>query len=328
MRILVTGATGFTGKQLCRRLVQDGYAVRVLVRDPGQCAEFLRYGMEVVKGDLRDPHSLKEATREIDTVYHLAAIYRIQSASPQEFRVVNAEGTERLLQASCQNGVRRFVHCSTVGVHGHIAHPPGNEETPYGPGDLYQRTKLEGELVAQRYMKEEKLAVTIFRPVGIYGPGDLRFLKLFRAIHKRRFVMLGSGEVTYHLTYIDDLIDGILLCGKKDEAVGKIYILGGNGYVKLNELVEIIADELKVARPSWHFPLWPVYAAGFVCELACKPFKIEPPLYRRRIDFFKKSRAFDISKAGRELGFQPKVDLKEGIHRTASWYFENRYLRH
>lgn len=327
MKVLVTGATGFTGKRLCRRLVQDGYSVRVLIRDPGQCAEFTRYGMEVVRGDLRDPRSLNEATREVDTVYHLAAIYRIQSVSPQEFRVVNAEGTERLLEASCQNGVRRFVHCSTVGVHGHIAHPPGNEETPYGPGDLYQRTKLEGELVAQRYMKEGRLAVTIFRPVGIYGPGDLRFLKLFRAIHKRRFVMLGSGEVKYHLTYIDDLIDGIILCGTRDEAVGNIYILGGNAYVRLNELVEIIADELKVARPRWHFPLWPVYAAGFVCELACKPLNIEPPLYRRRIDFFNKCRAFDISKARRELGFQPKVDLKEGIHRTTSWYFENGYLK-
>ena len=138
--------------------------------------------------------------------------------------------------------------------------------------------------------------------------------------------MLGSGEVNYHLTYIDDLVDGIVRCGTQDKAIGKIYILGGERYVTLNHLVAMIADELKVSRPKAHIPLWPVYAAGYVCEKLCKPFRIEPPLYRRRIDFFRKNRAFDISKAKTELGFQPKVDLSEGIHRTARWYFENGYL--
>ena len=139
--------------------------------------------------------------------------------------------------------------------------------------------------------------------------------------------MLGSGEVNYHLTYIDDLVDGIIRCGTQDQAIGKIYILGGESYVTLSQLVAMIADELKVRRPRLHFPLWPVYAAGFICELLCKPLRMEPPLYRRRIDFFRKSRAFDISKAKRELGFQPRVDLREGIHRTASWYSENGHLR-
>jgi nucleoside-diphosphate-sugar epimerase len=154
----------------------------------------------------------------------------------------------------------------------------------------------------------------------MYGPRDLRFLKLFRAIKKRRFIMLGSGEVTCHLVYIDDLMDGIILCGTQERAIGNIYILGGEGYVTLDRLATMIAEELEVPPPRLHLPLWPVYVAGFLCEALCKPLRIEPPLYRRRIDFFRNSRAFDISKAKRELGFEPKTDLRTGIRLTAAWY--------
>jgi nucleoside-diphosphate-sugar epimerase len=233
---------------------------------------------------------------------------------------VNVTGTENLLKASLANGVARFIHCSTVGVHGGIKHPPANEDTPYGPGDHYQESKAEGEKIAIRFMREKQIAVTVFRPAPIYGPGDLRFLKLFKAIHNRRFWMIGSGNVFYHLTYIDDLIEGILLCGTRNCAVGKIYIIGGNEYVTLNKLVTLIAQALAVRLPDRRVPLWPVYALGYACETICRPFGIDPPLYKRRVDFFTKNRAFDISKAKRELGFEPKTDLMTGIGLTAEWY--------
>ena len=283
-------------------------------------------GIEIWKADLCEPSSLYSAVKGIDSVFHIAALYRQQGVHPKMFWKVNAEAVEHLMKACLKSGVQRVVHCSTAGVHGHITPSPGNENSPYNPGDEYQASKLAGEKIAKKYMDEGKLAVTIFRPTAIYGPGDLRLLKLFRAINQRRFLMLGSGEVCYHLVFIDDLIDGILLCGTRNDAIGKIYILGGAEPVTLNQLVDMIADELQVSVPSIHVPLWPVYAAGFACEVICKPFGLEPPLYRRRIDFFKKNRAFDISKAKRELGFQPKIELKEGIHRTASWYKENGYL--
>jgi len=326
VKCLVTGATGFTGSHLCERLSKEGNSVRGLVRNLDRCQTLRNWGIEVVQGDLCDPLSLGAALKGIAVVYHIAAIFRKECQDPRMFWTTNAEGTKHLLEASIQNGVRRFVHCSTVGVHGHISVPPATEDTPYKPGDLYQETKLAGEKIAQRFMEEGKIAVTIFRPTGIYGPRDLRFLKLFRAIKKRLFVMLGSGEVNYHLTYIDDLIDGIIRCGTQDRAIGQTYILGGERFVTLSQLVAMIADELEVPRPRWHLPLWPMYAVGFVTEMACRPFKIEPPLYRRRIDFFNKSRAFDISKAKSELNYQPKIDLAQGIHRTAHWYFENGYL--
>ncbi|MCA9472730.1 MAG: NAD-dependent epimerase/dehydratase family protein [Nitrospirales bacterium] len=326
MKAFVTGGTGFTGSHLCAELVRQGYQVRALVRENSQVSELEKLKIEQVQGDLCDPSSFGKALEGVDIVFHIAALFRQQGVNPEVFRKVNGESVGHLIRASLDHGVKRFIHCSTVGVHGHIEHSPANEDAPFGPGDLYQETKLEGELIARQYQKEGKLDITIVRPAGIYGPGDLRFLKLFKAIHRRRFVMIGKGTINYHFTYIDDLIQGIMLSSQSEQAIGQTYIIAGKEYVPLNQLVTMIAEALHVKPPSLRIPPWPVYAAGYVCELLCKPLNIEPPLYRRRIDFFKKNRAFDITKASKELGFEPQVNLKEGIHRTACWYKEHGYL--
>jgi nucleoside-diphosphate-sugar epimerase len=325
-RILVTGATGFTGSHLCERLAKQGFSVRALVRDPSRCSELYKWGVETVTGDLCDPNSLRRATRGIDVVYHIAALFRQENVSRKEMWAVNVQGTKNILEAAIQMHVRKFVHCSTVGVHGDIKQPPGTEDTPYGPGDRYQDTKTEGERVVLRALAEGRLPIVVFRPGGIYGPRDLRFLKLFKTIKNRSFIMLGSGQVIYQMVYIDDLIDGILLCGTNERATGNVYILTGSEPITLNQLVRAIATVLGVAPPSLRFPVTPVYLAGFICEIICKPLGIHPPLYRRRVDFFRKIRSFDISKARRELGFCPKTDLNCGIKLTADWYRQAGYL--
>ena len=326
MRVLVTGGTGFAGSHLCRRLIGAGYQVRVLVRDLSRAGHLSQLGAELVLGDLRDLESLKRAVAGIELVYHIAAVFRQEDLSPKQMWEVNAGGTKNLLKAAEEAHVRRFVHCSTIGVHGETKNSPDNEDSPYRPGDHYQRSKVAGEKIVLTHMAEGQLPIVVFRPGGIYGPGDLRFLKLFKAIKKGRFVMLGSGEVLYQMIYIDDLIDGILLCGTKDLAIGRVYILTGEEPVTLNQLVEIIAHTLGVSTPRLRFPVAPVYLASYLCELLCKPLGIDPPIYRRRVDFFRKSRSFDISRAKRELGFQPKTDLRTGIELTADWYRENGYL--
>src|SRR5688572_1715352 len=320
MKALVTGATGFTASHLCERLLAEGYHVRGLVRNPSRCSALSQRGGELVAGDLRDLESLKDAVNGIDVVYHIAALYRQENVSRRDMWETNVQGTRNLLDAALGAGVQRFVHCSTVGVHGDIKNPPANEETPYGPGDHYQASKAEGERVALEFMAQTQLPIVVFRPGAIYGPGDLRFLKLFRAIKRRRFIMLGSGQVSYHMIYIDDLIDGILLCGTSDKSVGRVYILAGESAATLNQIVEVIGEVLDSPPPALRLPVAPVYLAGLVCEMICKPLGINPPLYRRRVDFFRKNRAFDISKAKSELSFKPKIDLKTGIGLTAEWY--------
>jgi nucleoside-diphosphate-sugar epimerase len=325
-RILVTGGTGFTGGHLCERLAKEGDTVRALVRDRDRCGELSRWGVEVVTGDLRDPASLTRAMQGIDTVYHIAALYRPENVWRREMWETNVQGTQNILDAAVKGGVQRFVHCSTVGVHGDITHPPANEEAPYAPGDYYQESKAEGERVVLEYMAKGRLPIVVVRPAGIYGPRDLRFLKLFKAVKTGRFAMIGSGDVLYHMTYIDDLISGLLLCSRQARALGNVYILAGEEATSLNRLVQVMAEVLGVPAPRLRIPVAPVYLAGFMCELLCKPLGINPPLYRRRVNFFRKTRSFDISKAKRELGFAPKTDLKTGVGLTADWYRQYDYL--
>ena len=325
-RILVTGAAGFTGSHLCERLTREGYAVRALVRDPNRSDALRRCGVEVAVGDMRDAGSLERAAAGRDVIYHIAALFRPENVSRKDMWETNVIGTKNILAAAEKAAVQRFVHCSTVGVHGDIKNPPANETTPYAPGDYYQDSKTEGEKVAIEYMRANRVQVVVFRPGGIYGPGDLRFLKLFKAIKSRKFVMLGSGEILYQLIYIDDLVDGILLCGQKEQALGNVFILTGKEPITLNELVSAIADTLGADTPKLRLPVAPVYWAGFLCELLCKPLGINPPLYRRRVDFFRKNRSFDISKARTLLGFEPSVDVSTGVARTAEWYNQSGYL--
>jgi nucleoside-diphosphate-sugar epimerase len=319
-RVLVTGASGFTGGHLCRRLSIEGHMVRALVRNEAAAAALSGSVAEVTIGDVRDRAAVGRAVTNVEIVYHVAASYRQGSVSRQEMYATNVQGTRNLLDAAVSAGAKRFIHCSTVGVHGGVKNPPADEQSPFAPGDDYQESKAEAERVVMDYMAAGKMPAVVFRPAGIYGPGDLRFLKLFRAIQTGRFVMVGSGEVLYHLIYIDDLIEGIVLCASQARAVGNVYILAGAEAVKLNQLTEMIAESLDVLPSNLRFPFAPVYVAAVICEAICKPFGVSPPIYRRRVDFFRKTRSFNISKAQKELGFSPKTDLRTGIRLTAEWY--------
>ena len=326
MRTLVTGATGFTGGHLARRLVAGGDTVRVIVRDPAKAEDLAAAGIEVVGGDLTDRGSLDRAMAGVDVVYNIAALYRSAGLKSSAYRAVNADAVATLIHCARGTGARRVVHCSTVGVHGDVEHPPANEDAPLRPGDVYQETKLQGEDLGRDAAAATGVELVIARPSGIYGPGDRRLFKLFGGVARGRFLVLGNGRIFYHLTYIDDLCDGFRLCGTVPGAAGRTYILAGDEVTTLNELVALTATIANVKPPAMHWPVWPFWVTGALCETVCAPFGIEPPIFRRRVDFFTKSRAFDISRARAELGFAPRVGLREGIGRTLEWYREHRWI--
>jgi nucleoside-diphosphate-sugar epimerase len=325
VRALVTGATGFTGGHLARTLAARGSQVRALVRDPAKAADLAAAGVDLIVGDIRSREALDAAMRGVDVVHHVAASYREAGVAREVYREVNALAAERVVESAAASGVRRVVHCSTVGVHGDIKDPPANEDAPLAPGDIYQQTKLEGEELARAAGTRLGVEVVVVRPTGIYGPGDRRLLKLFRAVVKR-WPTLGSGEIYYHLTYIDDVVEGFRLCAEHPRAGGRTYILAGGEVTRLNELIALIAESAGVAPPRLHLPVWPFWAAGALCEAVCVPLGISPPIYRRRVDFYTKSRAFDISRARAEIGYAPQVTVKDGIRRTLEWYRRHGWL--
>lgn len=324
MKVLVTGASGFTGSNLANALVRQGDEVYGFVRPTSQ-VDSLSPEVSLIRGDLTSQASVHQAVKDMDIVYHVAATFRDSGIAKQGYYDVNVAGTRHVVEACRAHNVSRMVHCSTMGVHGHVENPPGTEQSPFNPGDEYQRTKLEAEKLVAQAIKEG-LPATIFRPTGIYGPGDERFLKLFRSIKSRTFIMFGSGEVFYHLIYIDDLVQGIISCGENPEALGKTYIIGGEKATTLNELTDSVAKVLGVQKPRWRVSFWVLWQAAALCEDICKPSGIKPPLYRRRADFFRKSRSFDASKIQRELGFRPTINLEEGLRQTAMWYQSNNLI--
>jgi nucleoside-diphosphate-sugar epimerase len=317
--VLVTGATGFTGGALARRLVADGHSVTAFVRPSSDVSALAEIGVEIVSLDITNYDEVARQMRPFDRVFHIAASYRQEHADLEEFRRVNVHATQHLLRAALEQGVGRFVHCSTVGIHGPIDDPPANETYRPKPNDHYQSTKLEGEQAAHEYFAKG-LPGTVVRPTAIYGPGDRRFVKLFRPIKKGVFVMIGSGETLYHMVYIDDLVQGFLLAGEREEALGEVFIIGGERHCSINEIVTEIARALGVKRPRWSVPMAPVYYAAAICEDICRPLGISAPLYRRRVEFFEMNRAFTIEKARRLLGYEPKYDLRSGIAATAAGY--------
>jgi dihydroflavonol-4-reductase len=325
-RVLVTGATGFAGSAMLRALAGGGHRVRALVRDRSHARALELAGIEVAVGNMKDSASLTRALRDVSVVYHFASIFRQAGLPEEEFRSVNVEGPSRLIIAASGAGVSRVVHISTVGVHGDIEHPPATESSPFGAGDVYQRSKLEGEQQAVCTAARLGVPLTVVRPAPMYGPRDRRLLKMFRGVAHRRFPILGKGDALFSMVHIDDLVDGVRLAGESPSAVGRTYIIGSEEYMSLNALVDLIAEEAGVEPLRVHLPVWPFWAAGAVCETLCKPLNIEPPLYRRRVAFFTKSRAFDITRARTELGYTPKISLREGIRSTLAWYREAGWI--
>ena len=322
----LTGASGYTGGRLLQALRERGDEVAVLVRPKSLSSSLAASAATIVEGDLSDAAAVDRLVAGSDSVLHVAAVYRTAGHPDDYYREVNVRGTERLLEAAARHGVRRFVHTSTVGVHGHVERPPADETAPFAPGDIYQETKAEAETLALQYHRTRGVPVTVVRPGAIYGPGETRLLKLFRSIARGRYAIVGSGRTFYHPVFIDDLVAGFLLAHDRPEAPGEAFLVCGPSYVSQNDLAALVARHTGGRVLPFHIPARPIQLLGDLVEAVCVPLGIEPPLHRRRVDFWTKSRAFTIEKARRLLGYEPCTDLDRGIALTAAWYRQAGWL--
>lgn len=310
---LVTGASGFVGSEIVRQLRAKGIPTRVLVRNGAQSAALSNLGAEPILGDLEDSDSLTRAVRNTCGIYHIAGLFRQAKFPDSKYFSVNAEGTRRLLDAAVKEGVPRFIHCSTVGVHGNVENPPADENAPFNTGDVYQESKLEGEKIARDYFSSGKIRGVVIRPAMVYGPGDVRTLKLFQMIAKRRFFFVGNGAAYVHFIDVRDLARAFQLAMDATSISNEVYIISGKEPLPLKVFVSLVAVNLDVPPPSLSLPVRPMQILGDVCEAICTKIGVEPPIFRRRVDFFTKSRHFTSAKAREQLGFMPEKELQEEL---------------
>ena len=318
--IAITGASGLLGGALARRLLADGFHVRALFRRPD--ADWMG---ETIIGDLGDQAAIDRLVEGAAGVVHVAAMYR-SDGPREEFMAVNRDGTQRLLLAAQAAGTKRFVYCSTIGVHGSVEDAPADEDAPFDPRDAYQESKLAAEMLCRAAVGTTATEIVILRPCGIYGPGDTRMLKMFRMLNKRMFVQIGEGAANFHPVFIDDLVDGFVRGLTVPGIDGETFILGAARYMPLKTFVATAADALD-KRPPWiRLPYKPVERVADLCEAVCHRIGVEPPLHRRRLTFFKHNRAFSIGRARDRMGYAPRIDLNEGFRRTVAWYREQGML--
>lgn len=326
MEVAVTGGTGFVGRHVVRALVESGWSVRMLVRDPGRVPAELDQRCRLVVGDLLRLADLRALVEGASHVVHMAAVVGTGGVDLEGYRSVHVSGTRLLAEAAAAAGVQRLVHVSSVGIYGDTRRSVATEATDARPQDPYELSKWEGEEVAREVAVRTGLPLVVLRPAGVYGRWDRRLLKLFRGIARGRFVMIGPGTCRYHLVHVDDVAAAVLVALSHPGAVGEDFIVAGPETVPLADLVARIARLAARPVPALRLPLAPVMLAARAMAAVCRPLGIGPPLYPERVAFFTKDRAYSIDKARCMLGFEPAIGLDEGLARTMREYREDGWL--
>lgn len=327
-RVLVTGATGFTGAVLTRKLCERGLKVRAIARGRSDLGPLEGLPIEWVRGEVYDPATVAAAMPGTGIVFHVAAAYRESGLADDTYRKVHVDSTRLLAEAALREpGFRRFVHISTVGVHGHIEHPPADESCPFHPGDIYQRTKAEAEQWLHAFAARAGLPYAVVRPAAIYGPGDRRLLKVFTMAARPVFPVIGRSKGLYHLIHVDDLTEIIQLAAVHPAAAGQAVIAGDPAALALSEIVRIIGREYGREPRLVRLPAWPFFLAADLCEAVCKPWGWAPPIYRRRVAFFTKDRSFNTARLREQLGYQYRRTTERGLRDTARWYLEQGWVK-
>ena len=305
MTVLVTGATGFIGEALTRSLADSGERVRVLARQPDKVAAMGLPVAEVMQGDITDAAAVERAVAGCDAVFAIAGTFREPNLSDQRYREVNVDAVRLMMDTARRHGVRRVVHCSTVGIHGNVTGAPASEATPIRPEGIYEVTKAEGDQLALSEARNG-LETVVIRPAPVYGPGDTRLVKLYKLAARDRVILLGDGRPHYHMIYIDDLVAAFRLAATVDGVSGQAFIIGGAEMPTLEDVIRRIGR--LTGHPNQTFvklPAGPILLAGDLCERICRPLGISPTIYRRRIEFFVNNRAYDTANARARLGFMP-----------------------
>jgi nucleoside-diphosphate-sugar epimerase len=323
MTVLVTGAAGFLGSHVTDLLVEGGERPRVLVRPGESVGRLADMDVDLHWGDLADRAALEAAVWGVDRVLHCAA--RTGPWGPAaDYERTNVAGLETLVRAALAAGVRRIVHVSSAIVHGTDVRGAADESSAMREEpNPYSRSKVAGERLLERMIREEDAPVTIVRPGWIYGPRDTSsFARIARMTEKGQMVMVGDGHNHLPLIYVRDVAQGVVLASEADEAEGRCYLLVNDEPVTQREFITAIAEGLGAPPPRRRIPYGLAVRIGGVAERLGRLARTRrpPPVMRFGVRLLGGENRFSIARARRELGFAPLVDLAEGVTRSVDWY--------
>ncbi|MDH5666813.1 MAG: SDR family oxidoreductase [Nitrospira sp.] len=315
--VLVTGANGFVGSALCRRLQDEGLSVRAAVRDRSNIplnGQVQGSGDEwVVLHDQSSEGDIQQALHGVQTVVHLAARVHVMvdhATDPLlEFRHANRDWTERIARMAAQEGVRRFVYMSSIKVNGEETHAPFTEDNVPNPRDPYGISKWEAEQALATLSEKTGLESVVLRPPLVYGPGVRgNFLQLLNVVRKGIPLPLDSVDNRRSLIYRENLVDALIHCVQDRRAAGRTYLVSDGEDLSTAELIRRLAKSLKKDPPLWPLPLWVLRVIG---KFAGKTAMIDRLLGSLQID---------SSRIRRELDWHPPYSVDRGIEETASWF--------
>ena len=326
MKVLVTGATGFIGSHLVERLIRDGFDVRALVRKRDNetredTFELLKkLNVEIFEGDLLDKESLKEIGKEIDIVFHLAAIARPMAIPDELYFKVNEEGTKNLLEVCKNSNLKKIIIMSSVSAVGHSINGVAvAEDTECKPVDVYGFSKLAQEKVVFESIENQKLPIVLLRPPMVFGPRDFEMLRLFKAVNNG-FFPVKSNNKCFEFLYVENLVQACLLALDNGET-GEIYHITNGEHYSINDIVSSMEKSFgkKILQPNFPRFIFNIFG-GFVESLG-KIFRFHPPFKHDTIDWMTKKIWYsDFRKSKKELNYIPTFTLNEGINKTINYY--------
>jgi nucleoside-diphosphate-sugar epimerase len=320
MKALVTGGTGFIGSHLAEELVRRGYEVACLVRKTSHLGELERLNVRFITGDCRDKPSLEKAVEGMDFIFHLAAVIKAQNW--EVYYQANFLGTRNLLEACAEwnPGLKKFVFVSSISAAGPSEKGRAlRESDPSRPISNYGRSKLLAEKAVLEY--KDRLSAVILRPPNVLGPRQKELFESIKLIKKKIMPLVGTGEPQTSLCYVGDVVDAIILTAESEKAGGKVYFLADPRPYAWAEITDAIAEELGICFFILRVPFSLQMLVASASEISARLTRTRPFLTKESVIAAKKFFwIYDGSKITKELGFVPKVNLKEAIKKTIDWH--------
>jgi acetylornithine/succinyldiaminopimelate/putrescine aminotransferase/nucleoside-diphosphate-sugar epimerase len=323
---LVTGASGFIGGHLAQRLVEEGRAVRCLVRPSSDTSRLERLGVELAVGDLTSAQAVARATRGVRYVFHCGALVS-DWGTTEEIAEINVGGTRNLLQASVDSSVQRLVHFSTTDVYGYPGTPHVDEShVAMRFRNWYAETKREAEAEVRRVASERELETVILRPATVYGPHSTEVVgELAKAIRGGNMVLVDRGRAVAGLVYVENVVDAAVLALGREAAVGEALNVTDGLDVTWRQFADAIAEGLGCPEVHWSMPYWVASGIGFSLEHGYRwlrkatRIKTRPLLSRQAVQVLGRNQDFSNRKARELLGWEPRVSYESGLAATIDW---------